>query len=222
MDRDAICDWPDELRAAFIAAWAELTSPTKSSTANAGTYSYSYADLASVDEHVRPVLAQHGLATSCDAVVVDRTAHVSHSLLHASGVGRTSWLSVNFRDGDAQALGSALTYLRRYQLLALFGLATADDDARAVVSQPQRPRADLQRISKLLEQLGVPSDERRSVVEFELGRPIEAATDVTVDESPNVIAALAARLARAASTDSDPDDDRPADEHTDPAGSDEQ
>jgi hypothetical protein len=74
-------------------------------------------------------------------------------LLHASG----EWLEsdplvVQAKDAGPQAVGSCLTYLRRYQLAAMVGVAPEDDDAeagegRAVTPRPQptqAPRPPLQ------------------------------------------------------------------------------
>ena len=39
---------------------------------------------------------------------------------------------------DAQAVGSAITYARRYQLMAVFGLAPSDDDGNAAAASPPK------------------------------------------------------------------------------------
>jgi len=44
-----------------------------------------------------------------------------------------------FADSDPQKLGTAVTYAKRYALLALFGIASEDDDAESV-SHPQGPK----------------------------------------------------------------------------------
>lgn len=215
-ESEAVMSWPADLRSAYVEAWAEMTAPTKSATADAGTYSYSYAALSSVDAVLRPVLARHDLAYTCDVVVVEQCVLVSHSLLHASGVGRTSWLSIEFGRG-AQALGSAVTYLRRYQLLALFGLAPSDDDdGRAAVARVVEPsrRADVDAIAALLSLLDVPADDKRSTVEYELGRSISAADDLSTLEAAHVIARLSERLQRSQGGDSTDVDSRSVDEHT--------
>lgn len=121
------------LAQAVVAALAELDDPRKDQTATVetrggGSYTYSYADLASVMGQVRPVLARHGLVviqpTAADAGGVT----VWTKLLHTSG---DALVSPPFRmaaTGTPQAVGSAVTYARRYSLLAALGLATEDDD----------------------------------------------------------------------------------------------
>lgn len=199
--------WPDDLRVAYIAAWGELTNPTKGSTANVDTktgpgYSYRYADLAAVLDVVRPVLARHGLALTSDVRPVDQRVEITTTLLHASGSASSAGIVFEYGRGP-QAMGSAVTYARRYQLLALLGLATDDDDdgaaATAVANaQPPRPpkpvRPELAEIARLMRELGVDKDDQRSLIEFEIGREFEHADEVTPDEARLVIARLDDRL----------------------------
>ena len=46
----------------LVAMWAELGNVRKWKTANAGTYSYSYADLGDLLDVASPILAKHGFA----------------------------------------------------------------------------------------------------------------------------------------------------------------
>ena len=133
---------------AFVAALGELTNPVASETASietrgGGSYGYSYADLPSIMAAVRPVLAQHGLAVTQevhsgggDALVVETR------VLHSSGGAITSGALVVRMPPNPQQTGSTITYLRRYQLCALLGIAADDDDGRAAsaVTQPPRKR----------------------------------------------------------------------------------
>ena len=123
------------LAAAVCAALAELDDPRKDQTATVetrggGSYSYTYADLASVMGQVRPVLARHGLVVIQPVSADQGWVTVWTKLLHTSG---DALVSPPFRmaaAGTPQAVGSAVTYARRYSLLASLGLATEDDDGR--------------------------------------------------------------------------------------------
>ena len=96
-----------------------------------------YADLASVVEAIKKPLADNGLSyvqtTDIDesgSVVVETV------LMHSSG----EWLSGRLRmpvakANDAQALGSALTYCRRYGLQAMAGIPADDDDGNAATGK---------------------------------------------------------------------------------------
>jgi len=52
-------------------------------------------------------------------------------LLHSSGQWMEDSVSAMLPNGDPQAVGSAITYLRRYALQAVAGIAAEDDDAEA-------------------------------------------------------------------------------------------
>lgn len=230
-DADPVALWPDELRAAFIAAWAELSAPSKSSTAEAGSYSYRYADLAAVDRAIRDVIAQHGLATTVDVVLISGVAHVSTTLLHASGIGRTSWLSFRLPRDDVQTAGGVVTYLRRYQLLALFGLAPEDDDAASARARPQHAYVDearttrVQQLRTLLAQLGVDdATMKHELIAEAIGHEYGEAIELHPDDLDVAIAALVERLERSQAgaddtehVDSADDAADVADEHTAPA-----
>lgn len=125
--------WPAELAAAYVAAQAELGDVAKGRTARVDTrsgpgYEYRYADLADVLGAVRPVLARHGLAVSQDIVTAARCIEVTTTLVHATGQTMTFGPLAFDAGGTPQQAGSAVTYGRRYALLAALGLATEDDD----------------------------------------------------------------------------------------------
>ena len=132
----------DALAAALVKALGEMTDIVKTQTANAGQYSYSYATLADALQMARPILAKHGLAlTQCaeanhDEVVVHTT------VLHASGQFVT-YAPLRLPVGKtAQATGSALSFAKRYALMAALGLATEDDDGAAASPRVERHRVE--------------------------------------------------------------------------------
>jgi len=134
--------WAPNVAAAFVKAQADMDDITKTQTANLGTFKYSYADLASVVGYVRPILAAHDLAQVQDVVTAGSTVTVTTTLVHKTGES-IMFGPLAFPAGrDPQATGSAITYARRYALLAALGLATEDDDgAKASAPTPQTPPA---------------------------------------------------------------------------------
>jgi hypothetical protein len=128
-----------ELNAALCKAQAEM-GPARKGKVNPAFRS-NYADLASVIEAVQP-LHDHGIAyqqlVSVDgAVVTVRTIlrHVSGQVLDCGP------MSARAKDESAQAVGSALTYLRRYSLQTACGIASADDDGNAAGAPRTAPAA---------------------------------------------------------------------------------
>lgn len=98
-----------------------------------------YADLASVWDACRTALTNQGLSvlqsprmifTESGAGVVE----LETMLIHSSGQWMSDTLSVPLSKLDAQGVGSAITYARRYALAAFVSVAPDDDDGNAAVS----------------------------------------------------------------------------------------
>jgi hypothetical protein len=119
-----------KISAAFVAAQAELVNPHKNKTVKTGAFSFDYADLASILDQVRPVLARHGLAISQSIGGEHGVVTVTTTLHHTSGES-IQWGPLPGPAGpDWKTLGGAITYARRYALTAALGLS-ADDDKDA-------------------------------------------------------------------------------------------
>ena len=94
-----------------------------------------YADLESVWDACRSLLAENGLAVmQFPGEFVDGTMSLNTILTHSSGEFMSYQMSVPVTKPDAQGAGSALTYMRRYALAAVVGVVQADDDGNAASS----------------------------------------------------------------------------------------
>lgn len=129
-----------KIAAAFVAAQAELTNPPKKSKANTGTYSYTYADLPAIIDHVRPVLAKHGLAVSQDIAMEDGRLLIRTRLIHSSGECMEFGPLAGSVGSDWQKTGGGITYARRYALAAALGIAADEDDDGATAPPPSSRR----------------------------------------------------------------------------------
>ena len=101
-----------------------------------------YADLGACIDAVQDALNENGIAllqqTREDATGVT----VETVLLHESGESWSSGpLHVPAAKQDPQGYGSALTYARRYSLMAACGIAPEDDDGNAA-SKPAASKPD--------------------------------------------------------------------------------
>lgn len=100
-----------------------------------------YADLASVVKASRPVLAKNGLSVIQRTLTgEDGKVYMHARLCHASGQWIESIMEVRPPKADIQALGSHLTYLRRYLYSSLVGVVTSDEDDDGEVAM-KAPRA---------------------------------------------------------------------------------
>lgn len=167
-----------ELASALVSAMADLSDIKKGKEAKiptkaGGSYGYKYADLADTIQQVRPVLAQHGLAVLQSPVSHDNdTVSIYTTVIHRSGQQLTFGPLTLPAGRTAQETGSAITYGRRYALLACLGLAAEDDDGasaapRRAQSRPAKvtpisPRSDAEtQIRSLLAQ--IPSAQAQSI-----------------------------------------------------------
>jgi hypothetical protein len=113
---------------ALAAAKKSITAPKKGRTANAGKYSYNYADRADVIESYQKALADNGLALVHSVILGEGMHTILFSrLVHKGGGEITSSMPLPHAD-DPQVLGSWLTYLERYQSCALLDIAAEEDD----------------------------------------------------------------------------------------------
>lgn len=100
-----------------------------------------YADLATCVEAVIDALNDNGIAliqqtSECDSGVIVETVFI-HESGETFSAGK---LHVPASKHDAQGYGSALTYARRYSLMAACGIAPEDDDGNAATAAPPAPR----------------------------------------------------------------------------------
>lgn len=129
-----------ELAAAYVTAWGELGHVVKDSTnPHLGN---DYASLKGCLDVVKPVLRNNGLALmQAPGEMTGDILTLEGLLIHRSGQSirvRTQLPvapQLDKKTGEkrltAQAAGSAITYARRYQLMAIAGMAPTDDDGEA-------------------------------------------------------------------------------------------
>jgi len=146
----------------LVAALSELTNPPKGETAtvptkSGGSFSYDYAGLPAILDHVRPVLGRHGLALVQEAITELRDGAalvgVNTRLVHTSGEMLTAGPLLLPAGATPQTAGSALTYAARYAVCRLLGIAGADEDDDGSIASAQdrtsrpSPRASDPRMS---------------------------------------------------------------------------
>jgi len=143
----------NEARKAFIAAFgaarAEIKPIRKTETAGFDSRrtgertEYAFEDLAKIAEYIDPILARHGLSYSFEPKVDGMMLTITCVLEHVQGGSRRATLTAGHDTSGSknpvQALGSTATYLERYTLKAVLGLAAARDDDAQLVGKPPKP-----------------------------------------------------------------------------------
>lgn len=114
--------------AAVASAKAEIQPIVRNST---GHNSKKYVDFAAIAKAVDPIITKHGLSYRFRTTQGERI-NVTCVLAHRSGHFEETTLSgppdKTGSKNDIQAIGSTLTYLQRYSLVQMLGLAAANDD----------------------------------------------------------------------------------------------
>ena len=90
-------------------------------------YKTNYADLKNVVEAFRPHISKHGLSWTQKTVQTQAGWRLVLTLRHESGEYDETSMPINLEQAPQQ-VGSQLTYLKRYQAAAYFGIAADDDD----------------------------------------------------------------------------------------------
>jgi hypothetical protein len=91
-----------------------------------------YADLGSVMDACLPALNAHGIAVIQPTGEDEIGRFVETRLIHGeSGEQLSCWVPLIVSKNDMQGYGSAVTYARRYGLMAMAGIAPEDDDGNA-------------------------------------------------------------------------------------------
>lgn len=125
-----------QISAAFVKAKKAFSPALKTSTNPA--FRSKYADLGACLDAVNDALLDNGIAVAQETTEDQTGVTVETVFVHESGeTMRFGKLHVPAAKQDPQGYGSALTYARRYSLMAACGIAPEDDDGNAA-SQPQK------------------------------------------------------------------------------------
>ena len=124
------------LHSALVAAIGQI--PPIKATGKNKHLGNEYLTLGDILSGVRQTLSKHGLAISQRPLVTTAGAGCITSLLHKDGGCYETSLLLPVSQQNPQAIGSAVTYARRYTLTGLLGIAAdSDDDAEAAMSAPR-------------------------------------------------------------------------------------
>lgn len=164
-----------ELFAALAAIQGEVENASKGSVNP--HFKSRYADLAEILNTVRHVCAKHGVAIiQSPGYDPEKNVVTLHTVLgHTKGGYISSTAACVPSKTDAQGVGAATTYLRRYSLAAMCGIAQEDDDGESAKHTAKAaPISDLQKqqIKDSLEEL----DADIKAFEKHIGCTIEALT----------------------------------------------
>jgi len=116
----------DLISKALIHAWDKIKTAKKQ--AENPFFHSKYADLSAVVDACKGALISSDLVPVQSTTMIDGKLIQVTTIYHSSGQWIRGYLAVNPVKNDPQAIGSAITYARRYALSALVGLTTEEDD----------------------------------------------------------------------------------------------
>lgn len=179
-----------ELFAALAKMQGEVENATKGSVNP--HFRSKYADLAEVLNTVRPVLAANGLSVIQSPSFDGGICHVTTTIAHSGGGYVSGTMSCVPAKQDGQGIGAATTYLRRYSLAAVCGVAQEDDDGNTAAHSKPVTRAKISdeqaaSIRDSLESLSI--DEGAFLKHYGVTKIAE----LTTDKIPHIEKAFAAK-----------------------------
>jgi len=146
-----------------------------------------YADLSTIIQTVRPLLATHRLAIvqGCDGQAL------TTRLIHESGQWMESRLELSVPKWiDPQKVGAAITYARRYEQAAILNIAQVDDDGNSLAKDAAKVEYITSQQAFDL-QAGV--EAVGDIAKFCKGFGIKNIGDMTVDMYPKALKAVKAK-----------------------------
>lgn len=135
------------LYSALAKAQGQMTNPVKnrevSVKSDRGAYKFAYATLDSILDGIRKPLADNGLAMTQALEQRENGLAMVMRIFHAGGGQLTTIMPLDHaRAVKMQELGSLMTFARRYQVAAFFGLAAEEDDDANSADGNQRELRD--------------------------------------------------------------------------------
>ena len=151
-----------EFNQAFTEAQANFPEVRKTKQG----HNSSYAPLDAEVRLLRPVLMEHGLSFRHEVSEQEDRVHVRCILAHKAGHSESASISgpadTTGNKNNIQAIGSTVTYLRRYTFEAVLGLATTeDDDGQSAGNMAKISEEDANEIDAKIKNYGIVTGKRR-------------------------------------------------------------
>lgn len=185
----------------FMQVLNEVPNFSTDETANAGSRTYKYLNLATLLKNIKPIFEKHGIAFS-QKVTFNGTGDGRQAL----GTVETIIFDENeqqtvceypfFITGDPQQVGSAITYARRYSLTTVLGIFPDKDDdgsyARQQYETADKPIGADQyaTLVKAMDTHAIPSEARGEFISGTLGRPVKGWRGITQSDMTKLMTAI--------------------------------
>lgn len=169
----------NEIAEAISAFQAKLPMMPKDCTVdfkdrNGRRVHYKYTNIDTILAVIRPIMGEFGLCILQSQEIIGGRFYVTTTVMHKSGQYVRSRMAIVEQPSDMKALGTVLTYGKRYGLSALLGIASDEDLDNAVnqqgaaiavkVHEPEIPNIDQKELAMIKKALGDHIDITRSLL----------------------------------------------------------
>lgn len=180
----------NNLNKKFMQVLNEVPNFSTDETANAGSRTYKYLNLATLLKNIKPIFAKHGLAFT-QKVTFNGTEDGRQILgtIETIIFDDTDQMTVCeypfFVTGDPQQVGSAITYARRYSLTTILGIFPDKDDdggyAKQKFDTADRPIGADQyaTLVKAMDARAIPTEARGEFISSTLNRQVKGWRGIT-------------------------------------------
>ena len=180
----------NNLNKKFMQVLNEVPNFSTDETANAGSRTYRYLNLATLLKNIKPIFEKHGIAFS-QKVTFDgtgdgrQTLGTVETIIFDENEQQTVCSYPFFVTGDPQQVGSAITYARRYSLTTVLGIFPDKDDdggyAKQKFDTADRPIGADQyaTLVKAMDAHRLPAETRGEFISGTLNRPVKGWRGIT-------------------------------------------
>lgn len=174
----------------FMQVLNEVPNFSTDETANAGSRTYKYLNLATLLKNIKPIFEKHDLAFS-QKVTFDGTGDgrqvlgTVETIIFDENERQTVCEYPFFVTGDPQQVGSAITYARRYSLTTVLGIFPDKDDDGGYAKQKfdtdnRTIGADqYATLVKAMDEHAIPGEARGEFISGTLNRPVKGWRGIT-------------------------------------------
>lgn len=175
-----------QLNAALVSAIAETKDVHADSTNP--FHKNKYASLGAHLESIKPIFQKHGLAILQFPTSSEKAIGVNTIIVHTSGASIEESICIPVSDNvKGQEAGAIISYLRRYALASVAGVATEDDDAEINrIAHAPAPASKPTYVNKpaVLIQTNNTASEVTGEVNFDLTVPFGKAKGTSLNDLP--------------------------------------
>jgi hypothetical protein len=168
----------------------------KDKTVSYGNTKYNHASLANVTDKIGEALSKCGLSASWTTKQngsVSVTCKITHIQGHSEETTISAPADKSGSKNEIQSIGSTITYLERYTLLALTGLATSDMDDDGIAAGKPVELIDDKQINQILDSI---AELNADLNQFLIYMKLAKLEDMTKADFPKAMVAIDAKRAK--------------------------